>query len=178
MTRRSLSAALTAAVPALTAAVPALTPALAFAQAQAQPQGDGGEPNYLVVFGGMALGVIVVALVLATVARVQKARYETIRAMVEKGQEIPEQLLGHRHHHFPREPQAQTPEYLMGHALGWGVLLSFLGLGVGLANFLSSGEIRSAAWGLIFLFLGLGMLTNSAIIRAGIRRRQRNDGGR
>ena len=43
----------------------------------------------------------------------------------------------------PREKL--TLEEHRGYSLGWGVLLSFLGLGVGLAGFVSSGEIRSAA---------------------------------
>ena len=156
---------------ALSAAGLTLVPILAFAQAETQAGAD-----YLIVFSGMVLGLVTVALVLATIARVKKARYETIQAMVEKGREIPEQLLGPRHPQFPPREKLTLEEH-RGYSLGWGVLLSFLGLGVGLAGFLSSGEIRSAAWGLIFLFLGLGWLTNSALIARHIRR-QAKDGGR
>ena len=141
-----------------------LLPVLALAQ-----EAD-GEPNYITVLAGMLLGlaflVMVLVMVFTLIARSSRARYETIKLLIEKGQEVPPELLApHRPaaHRFDRE--RWSPAELMGHAVGWGVILSCLGVGIGLANYIDSGELRSAAWGLIPLFLGIGWFINAGIIR-------------
>lgn len=141
-----------------TTSLTALAPVTAIAQT-----GDSG-PDYLIIFGGMGLAVLIVALICWTVARAQQTRYETIRSLIEKGQEIPPQLLPGTPAPKPvQKSRAEAAEDSAWGVLLWGILFSFLGVGIGLAAYLSSGDIRKAAWGLILLFVGLGLLTFLAL---------------
>ncbi|HEY7672664.1 MAG TPA: DUF6249 domain-containing protein [Gammaproteobacteria bacterium] len=124
------------------------------------------ELNYDVVLPAMLLGFGVLAVVFALVARATKARYETIKLLIEKGQELPPELLAP---HRPPVPRSLTLAELQGYAVGWGVTWTCLGLGISVASYASSGELRSAAWGLVFLFLGIGSFINAAIIRRQIK---------
>lgn len=144
-----------------------LVPGLALAQE------SGGEVDYVIVFGGMIAGLIALAIIFNFVLRGRRARFETIRLLIEKGQEIPPQLLG------PGVPAPRQEKWsleeLRGHAVGWGNVFTFLGVGIGLANYLSAGDWRSAAWGLIFVFLGIGWFVNAAIIHRSIKKQARDD---
>jgi hypothetical protein len=123
--------------------------------------------NYDVVLPAMLLGFGVLAVVFALVARATKARHETIRLLIEKGQELPPELLAP---HRPPAPRSLTLEEFRGYAIGWGVTWTCLGLGIGLASYLSSGNWRSAAWGLIFVFLGIGSFINAALVHWHIKK--------
>jgi hypothetical protein len=127
------------------------------------------ELNYEVVLPAVLLGLAVLVVVFVLIVRSNKARHETIRLMIEKGQEIPPEFFA------PHRPPVPTKEplaldYYRGMAIGWGVTWTCLGLGIGLANYLSSGNIRAAAWGLIFVFLGIGSFINAAIIHWQIKK--------
>ena len=145
-----------------------LQPVLAFAQ---EAQGAGPRLtvlpalDYTVVFPAMLLGLAVLAVVFVLVRHRNKARYETIKLLIEKGQEVPPEFYAPHRPPVPGNRYTLTPEELKGYAVGWGVTWTCLGLGVGAANYFSSGELRSAAWGLIFVFLGLGSFINATIIR-------------
>jgi hypothetical protein len=119
-----------------------------------------------VVLPAVLLGFGVLVVVFALVARATKARYDTIRQLIEKGQELPPELLAP---HRPPMPKNLTLAELRGYAIGWGVTWTCLGLGISLASYVSSGEWRSAAWGLVFLFLGIGSFINAAIIERQIK---------
>jgi hypothetical protein len=144
------------------------TPALALAQ-------DEIGADYLVIFGGFIAGLIALVIIFNFLIQVRRARFETIRMLIEKGEEVPPQLYGPGATHAGRPANAWTPEEYRGHAIGWGNLFTFLGLGIGLANYLSSGDWRAAAWGLVFVFLGIGSFVNALIIHRGIRKQPGND---
>jgi hypothetical protein len=138
-----------------------LLPALSLAQEAAR------EPP--IVFAGAAvlLGLAVLAVIFVLISRANKARYETMRLLIEKGQELPPELVAP---HKPPVPTNMTLEAYRGYAIGWGNTFTFLGLGISLASYLSSGNWRAAAWGLIFVFLGIGSFVNAAIIHRQIKK--------
>ena len=119
--------------------------------------------DFYVVFPAMLLGLAVLVVVFLLVGRANRARYETVKLLIEKGQGVPPEFFA------PHRPVAQsralTPEELMGYAVGWGVTWTCLGLGISAASYVSTGQVRSAAWGLIFVFLGIGSFINAALIR-------------
>ena len=125
------------------------------------------EINYAVVLPAVLLGFGVLAVVFALVARATKARYETMRLLIEKGQELPPELLAP---HRPPVPKNMTIEDYRGYAIGWGNTFTCLGLGISLASYLSAGNWRAAAWGLVFVFLGIGSFINAAIIHRQIKK--------
>jgi hypothetical protein len=125
------------------------------------------ELNFAVVLPAMLLGLAVLVVVFVLVGRNNKARHETIKLMIEKGQEVPPEFFAP---HRPTVSRSLTLEEFRGYAIGWGVTWTCLGLGIGLASYLSSGNWRSAAWGLIFVFLGLGSFINAALVQWQIKK--------
>jgi len=134
-------------------------------------QDSHNAPNYLIVFGAMALAVIVVFLIVSAVARTSKARFEMIRMLIEKNQEIPPQLMSP---HQPQMPRPLTAAEYRGFAVGWGVTWTALAVGLGLTMYIIFGELRFAAWGLIPLCLGIGSFINAALIHHGMRKQANN----
>src|SRR5262245_22989766 len=95
-------------------------------------------PNYLIVFGAMAAAVIIAFLVTSGYVRAHKARFETIRMMIEKNQEIPPQLMSR---HQPQLPRPLTAAEYRGFAVGWGVTWTALAVGLGLTMYIIFGEL-------------------------------------
>lgn len=150
-----------------------LQPLLALAQEtlarNAQGEVVGLGVDYAVVFPAMLLGLALLVVVFLLIGRANRARYETVKLMIEKGQEIPPEFFApHRPHALPKE--GLTLDYYRGMAIGWGVTWTCLGLGISAASYVSSGQLRSAAWGLIFVFLGLGSFINAAIVHWQIKK--------
>jgi hypothetical protein len=113
------------------------------------------------------LGFGVLAVVFALVARATKARYETMKLLIEKGQELPPELVAP---HRPPMPRNMELWEYRGYAIGWGNTFTCLGLGISLASYLSSGDWRAAAWGLVFVFLGIGSFINAAVVHRQIKK--------
>lgn len=107
-----------------------------------------------IVFGFTA---IIVATVLYTRHRDRALRHETIRVALEKGQQVPPELLTD-----PQGSRARRSD------LSYGVLLLFTG--VGLSAFLWSIQNRNWAAGLICIALGLGYLVSHVVASRGSTR--------
>jgi hypothetical protein len=97
----------------------------------------------LVAVAGFAFTLLIVLALMAFRRAQEHERYETMRRLIEKGAEIPKELLG-----------VVAKE---GSDLRRGVV--FIALGVGLTVFIMSGS----AWGLgaLFVCIGLGYLLSS-----------------
>jgi Domain of unknown function (DUF6249) len=107
-----------------------------------------------IVFGFTA---IIVATVLITRHRDRALRHETIRVALEKGQQVPPELL--------TDPQGSRTRRS---DLSYGVLLVFTG--VGLSAFLWSIQNRNWAAGLICIALGVGYLVSHVVASRGSTR--------
>lgn len=125
-------------------------PLLGLAQTTADPavvQVGGGPP-----FGspfiplGFVLGLVLIWVVHATLR--EKRKLELIALFVEKGQQIPSQLLA-------------RPSSRHG-ARRVGMFLTAFGLSLGLLIYVLADEPRYVAWCLIPLFLGAASFVNAA----------------
>src|SRR5690606_27879088 len=125
-------------------------PLLGLAQTTADPavvQVGGGPP-----FGspfiplGFVLGLVLIWVVHATLR--EKRKLELIALFVEKGQQIPPQLLA--------RPSARPGARRVG------MFLTAFGLSLGLLIYVLADEPRYVAWCLIPLFLGAASFVNAA----------------
>ena len=114
--------------------------------------------NILVVAGGMGLGLIAMLLPFVLVYLVSKRRNEVIRLLIENGREIPPELLRALD---GRRETPTSPADRRTNDIRVGIVCLFLAIGVALALYLTSGELRSAAWSLILVFLSLGNFVNA-----------------
>lgn len=89
---------------------------------------------------------IIGALVLVGYSRHTAQRHQTLRAMVEKGMQIPPELLGHTKR--PSSPASDRRR---------GILLICAGIGIAAFLLLSGGE-EGAGLGLIPILIGVGYL--------------------
>lgn len=130
------------AAPAPAADVIANVPLLRVIAAGAQTNSAHAE-GALVAVAGFAFTLLIVLVLMAFRRAQEHERYETIRRLVEKGAEIPKELLG-----------VVAKE---GSDLRRGVV--FISLGIGLGVFVMSGS----GWGLgaLFVCLGFGYLLSS-----------------
>ena len=103
-----------------------------------------------------ALGLVVAALVYSSVS--ERRKHELLARFIDKGQEIPPQLL----------PRAPSP---LG-AKRAGVLLTALGVGLGAAFVAATGEWQQAAWSLIPLLMGAASFANAAFLYPDSGKRQ------
>jgi Domain of unknown function (DUF6249) len=94
---------------------------------------------------------VVGALVLIGYIRHTVQRHQTLRAMVEKGMQIPPELLGQGQR--PPSPRRDVRR---------GILLICFGLGVGLFLIFADGE-EGAGMGLIPILVGIGYLIVAAL---------------
>jgi hypothetical protein len=138
-----------------------LLPALSLAQEAA------AQPPFVFAGAAVLLGLAALGVIFTLIARATKARYETMRLLIEKGKELPPELVAP---HRPPMSKNMTLADYRGYAIGWGNTFTCLGLGISLASYLSSGNWRAAAWGLIFVFLGIGSFINAAIIHWQIKK--------
>ncbi len=106
-------------------------------------------PGKLVPFVGMAVAVLIVWIVMAMVQNTDRYRHETIRQYLEKGVEVPHELLVDS-----GNPQTWKPTSDLRKAMIW----LAVGIGVGLTGYIFSGSPRALALGLIFDCIGLGYL--------------------
>ena len=120
------------------------------------PRGDSEElsfidtyPGKLVPFAGMAVAVLIVWIVMAMVQNTDRHRHETIRQYLEKGVEVPWELLVD-----DGNPQTWKPVSDLRKALVW----LAIGLGIGLTGWVFSGNPKAMALGLVFDFIGVGYL--------------------
>jgi len=124
-----------------------LTPVLAMAQTDAVAR----APAHWVVLAAVIPGVLFVLAIIAVsfhfAHRQERERLLAIERLVEKGLPVPRELSGR--HALPPSARRRTD---LHHA----VTLLCLGLGVGLALWLVTGNWRLAAWALVFLFLSAG----------------------
>ena len=132
-----------------------LLPAIALAQ----PGLDAAAPaNMLVVAAGMGLGLIAMLLPFVLVYLASKRRNEVIRLLIENGREIPPELL--RRLDGRRETPTSAADRRNNDIRG-GIVCLFLAIGIALALYLTSGQLRSAAWSLILVFLSVGNFINA-----------------
>jgi hypothetical protein len=89
---------------------------------------------------------IIGALFLVGYSRYTAQRHETLRAMVEKGMQIPPELLGHA-----KRPPSPARDRRRG------ILLICAGIGIGLFLILADGE-EGASMGLVPILIGVGYL--------------------
>ncbi len=103
--------------------------------------------TWLVPVAGIMVGPLIVATVFIFLYRARRQRHETIRLMVERGVEVPPQLLG------------------PGGATSFGGGFALLGVGIGMLLWL--GLWHRPFWGLgfIFVFMGLGGIISVALDR-------------
>jgi hypothetical protein len=106
-------------------------------------------PGKLVPFAGMAVAVLIVWIVMAMVQNTDRHRHETIRQYLEKGVEVPWELLVDG-----GDPQTWKPVSDLRKALTW----LAIGLGIGLTGWVFSGSPKAMALGLVFDFIGIGYL--------------------
>ncbi len=104
-------------------------------------------PGKLVPFVGMAVAVLIVWIVMAMVQNTDRYRHETIRQYLEKGVEVPHELLVDS-----GNPQTWKPTSDLRKAMIW----LAIGIGIGLTGYIFSGSPRALALGLIFDCIGLG----------------------
>ena len=123
---------------------------------QIERYGDEDKPSYtdtypgkLVPFVGMAVAVIIVWVVMAMVQNTDRYRHETIRSYLEKGVEVPYELLVDG-----GNPQTWKPSSDLRKAMVW----LAVGLGIGMTGYIFSGNLKALALGLIFDFIGIGYL--------------------
>jgi hypothetical protein len=120
-----------------------LTPALACAQPEWVEEARNDA-------AGTALFIIAIALIAAVFGALRERRkHDLIVRFLDKGQEIPPSLL-------PRPPSMQRE-------VRRGIWLSSLGLGVGLALYVTTGSWRVSAWCLIPLLLGAASFLNAVL---------------
>ena len=137
MTSRRFS--LRAAPVALTAAVVLAAPRAALAASD--------EVQLFVPLAFFACVAVVAALVMVGYHRYTVQRHETLRAMIDKGMQIPPELLGEA------GPRGASPR----RDLRRGILLVATGLGLGLFLLIGSG-VQECLLGLIPAFIGAGYL--------------------
>lgn len=106
-------------------------------------------PGKLVPFVGMGTAVAIVWIVFGFVRQCDKMRHDTIKQYLDKGLEVPWELLVDS-----GNPQTWKP----GSDLRKGFVWLAIGLGLGLTACILSGNPRSLALGLIFDFIGIGYL--------------------
>jgi uncharacterized membrane protein YfcA len=106
-------------------------------------------------FGGLLFSLAVVAIVHFFAVRAQRQRLELIERYIEKGQEVPSELLAKAVTMSP-EKRAISRQRDMRR----GCWLLFWGLGFALLGYLSTGQLKSTILGLIFLFLSAGSFVN------------------
>ena len=106
-------------------------------------------PGKLVPFAGMGVAVIIVWIVMAMVQNTDRYRHETIRSYLDKGVEVPHQLLVDG-----GDPQTWKPTSDLRKAMVW----LAVGLGLGMTGYIFSGSPKALALGLIFDFIGIGYL--------------------
>jgi len=106
-------------------------------------------------FGGLLFALAVVAIVHYFAVRAQRQRLELIERYIEKGQEVPHELLAKAVTMSP-EKRAISRQRDMRR----GCWLLCWGLGFALLGYLTTGQLRSTILGLIFLFLSVGSFVN------------------
>lgn len=106
-------------------------------------------PGKLVPFAGMAIAVLIVWIVMGMVKASDRQRHETIRSYLEKGVEVPWELLVD-----DGNPQTWRPVSDLRKAMVW----LAVGLGIGLMGYIFTGSTRALALGLVFDFIGIGYL--------------------
>ena len=113
-----------------------------------------------------AFVLLVVWFALQHRGRQEAKRHETIRAMIDKGLEIPRELLA--------PPRAREPESPVLRDLRRGLLLICTGLGLsacfGMIGIWNQEALRGTAIGLVPLFIGLGYVAVSKLARKDERR--------
>ena len=139
-------------------AVLSLAPGLALAQ---QPSPNDMTDMTLAI-AGMIIGIVFVLGVLATVFyfRFKQDRYrlDTVAKFIEKGQPVPRELLS-------ALPPMPTVAEQRRRDLRRGVWMLAWAVGVALAAYFLSDQIRTAAWSLIFLSLSAGSFVNLYLSR-------------
>jgi Domain of unknown function (DUF6249) len=109
--------------------------------------------------GSMALAAVIVALVGYFKNQERKQRHETIRLALEKGQQLPAELLD------PELSFASRTVGIQGNRSDLARGIQWLFLGAGLSLFLWFFKPEQPLWavGLIPMFLGLGKLVSHAV---------------
>lgn len=117
-----------------------------------------------VSFAITILGIFaIIALVFFARARKERRRHELIGQYLEKGQEVPRELLAGKMTGAVLSPE-QWSAFIRWRDLRWGTWLLCFGLGVGLAIYLWSGTLRYTVWCLIILFLSAGFYVNALLL--------------
>jgi hypothetical protein len=113
---------------------------------------QGSNAGHLFAIRGIPLlfVVLITIVALAFLNQRERRRQELLARFIDRGQEIPAALL----------PQ---PRYSRNLSLRRGIGLTCLGLGLGLAIYLNTGDLRSAAWCLVPLSLGIGSFINAML---------------
>lgn len=106
-------------------------------------------PGKLVPFVGMAVAVLIVWIVMAMVQNTDRYRHETIRQYLDKGVEVPHELLVDS-----GNPQTWKPTSDLRKAMIW----LAIGIGIGLTGYIFSGSPKALALGLLFDCIGIGYL--------------------
>jgi hypothetical protein len=100
-------------------------------------------------FAGIAMSIGVVWIVFFFIYKTNRSRHETIQAMVDKGMEIPPELLLVHRRRRSAEPVSDLRK---------GLIWLALGLGIGIMIFGISGNSRHLYFGLLPCFIGGGYL--------------------
>jgi hypothetical protein len=115
-----------------------MTTLFAFALAPVIAAAEGIPDNLLpIIIGGMAIAVIGMGIgytAIVTDARIERSRHEAIRAALEKGVPIPEELMtpSHRRHHArgkPADDDRRNGIITLFVSIGIFIFLRMLGLG-------------------------------------------------
>lgn len=130
------------------------TLSLAAPLAQAQAPGNQLPPEAFFwgtasLISGPVMVIVVIAIVLFFNSRREQRRYDLFARFVDKGQDIPRELL-------PQPPSRQR-EMIRG------VWLLCIGLGIGLVLYIATSDWTVAAWSLILLFLSAASFINAAL---------------
>jgi hypothetical protein len=134
---------------------------LPFLPQLAGAQGSGGSEKVAIIsvfgFGSlMVVGIVAVSLLAPYFSQRRQARL--IEVFVEKGREIPPELLAK-----PAAPQAVvlTPDQLRARSMRRGVVLFALAIGVAVVAYAGTGDVRAVAWGVLLLCLALASFVNA-----------------
>ena len=115
-------------------------------------------------FISFAITVLVVFAIIALIffarARREKRRHELIGQYLEKGREVPRELLSGKITGAVLSP-GQWAALIRWRDLRRGTWLLCLGLGIGLAVYLWSGNMKYTVWCLIILFLSAAFYINA-----------------
>jgi hypothetical protein len=115
----------------------------------------------VIAFAITILGILaIITLVFIARARKEQRRRELIGQYLEKGQVVPSELLAGTVVGGALSTE-QWNALIRLRSLRWGTWLLCLGLGIGLAIYFWSGNLKYTLWCLILLFLSIGFYINA-----------------